>query len=67
MTNCMSIDWKFFRVTGLRKMIGSFDLTFYHLLIRLHVPESEPIKNIIRIIKCSQDLKYPAKRDPLAV
>ena len=26
MTNCMSIDWKFFRVTGLRQMIGSFDV-----------------------------------------
>ena len=25
MTNCMRIDWKFFRVTGLRQMIGSFD------------------------------------------
>ena len=25
MTNCMSIDWKFFRVTGLSRMIGSFD------------------------------------------
>ena len=25
MTNCMSIDWKFFRVTGLSQMIGSFD------------------------------------------
>ena len=47
MTNCMSIDWKFFSVTGLSQMIGSFDFDVLSPpVIRSHVPESEPIKNI---------------------